>query len=98
MCIAKPFVESKEKETFISSNYADFDKLEDYIVQRYVSKHFMIDGQKFNMRVYALLMSIKPFKMYIYQEGLVKFYMTQTDLDLDDSQLVNFYNQQKSKS
>ncbi|XP_076766667.1 tubulin monoglutamylase TTLL4 [Xylocopa sonorina] len=42
------------------------------VVQRYISWPRLIDGIKFDIRVYVLLTSIDPLRIYVYNEGLVR--------------------------
>lgn len=33
----------------------------------------LMDGYKFDLRIYVALMSINPLRIYVYDEGLVRF-------------------------
>lgn len=35
-------------------------------MQRYVTKPFLIDGLKFDMRIYVLLAGTEPLRVYLY--------------------------------
>ncbi|XP_064649478.1 tubulin polyglutamylase TTLL11-like isoform X2 [Lineus longissimus] len=43
------------------------------VVQEYLSKPFLLDKLKFDLRVYAVLTSIEPLEICICKEGLVRF-------------------------
>ena len=42
------------------------------MIQRYITKPYLIDGLKFDFRIYVLLAG-SPLRAYIYEEGLVRF-------------------------
>ncbi|XP_031837150.2 tubulin monoglutamylase TTLL4 [Nomia melanderi] len=42
------------------------------IAQRYIAKPRLIDGVKFDIRLYVLLTSIDPLRIYVYNDGLVR--------------------------
>jgi tubulin polyglutamylase TTLL6/13 len=42
------------------------------ICQVYLNKPLLIDGFKFDLRVYALLTSIDPLRIFVYNEGLAR--------------------------
>lgn len=42
------------------------------VVQRYITKPRLINGIKFDMRLYVLLTSIDPLRIYVYNNGLVR--------------------------
>jgi tubulin polyglutamylase TTLL6/13 len=46
---------------------------EHYVVQEYLTNPYLIDGLKFDMRIYVLLKSVWPLKIFIYKEGLGRF-------------------------
>jgi hypothetical protein len=46
---------------------------ENCIISRYVHNPFLINGLKFDMRIYVCITSMDPWRIYIYNEGLVRF-------------------------
>ena len=43
------------------------------IVQEYITNPLLIDDLKFDIRIYVLMTSIEPLKLYIFEDGLVRF-------------------------
>ncbi len=54
------------KKQFVSN------KKNSYIVSKYLSKPHLIRGFKYDLRVYVLVTSFEPLKIYLFQEGLVR--------------------------
>ena len=43
------------------------------ILIRYISDPYLINGSKFDLRLYVYISSIDPLIIYIYRDGLVRF-------------------------
>ena len=47
--------------------------VEHMVVQRYMQKPYLIDGYKFDLRIYVLIIGINPLRVYVYKDGLARF-------------------------
>ncbi|KAI9219967.1 tubulin-tyrosine ligase family-domain-containing protein [Blastocladiella britannica] len=73
--IAKPDSSSRGRGIYLFSDPADYveNGEEEMVVQEYVDRPFLIDGYKFDLRVYALVTHCDPMRVYVYREGLARF-------------------------
>jgi len=71
--IVKPHASSRGRGIFLLRDFADLPENELSVVSRYVDNPLLIQGLKFDLRVYVLVTSFEPLKAYVYREGLTRF-------------------------
>ena len=81
--IVKPSASSQGKGIFVTNNYAEISSKANHIVSRYIDNPLLIDGYKFDLRIYVALTSIHPLRIYVYEEGLVRFATGQYSNELE---------------
>nr|XP_011750522.1 tubulin polyglutamylase TTLL13P [Macaca nemestrina] len=74
--ICKPDSGCQGRGIFITRNPREIKPGEHMICQQYISKPFLIDGFKFDMRIYVLITSCDPLRIFMYEEGLARFATT----------------------
>jgi tubulin polyglutamylase TTLL6/13 len=70
--IAKPGSGCQGKGIFLFKNLKDVKPGEHVVCQQYISKPFTIDKFKFDLRLYVLVTSCDPLRVYCYKDGLVR--------------------------
>lgn len=58
--------------------------VEAYVVQRYLQYPLLVGGKKFDMRLYALVPSFSPLKVYQYRRGFARFTNSRYSSDTQD--------------
>lgn len=71
--ILKPDAGSQGRGIMLTKNLREIKPSDRVICQVYLSNPFLIDGFKFDLRVYTLITSCDPLRIYIYEEGLCRF-------------------------
>jgi len=71
--IVKPSASSQGRGIFLLRNLVELPTKESVVVSRYVEKPLLIQGLKFDLRIYVLVTSFSPLRAYIYREGLTRF-------------------------
>lgn len=71
--ICKPDHMSQGKGIFLTNDINNIPLEEPSVVQEYLNNPYLIDGLKFDMRIYVLVMSCDPLKIFLHREGLVRF-------------------------
>ena len=92
--IVKPDCSSQGKGIFLTNDIDKIPKEETYVVQQYMQNPYLIDGLKFDLRLYVLVLSCEPLKIFLYQEGLVRFATHQyspIDANADKKALDNLF-------
>ncbi|KAI8611820.1 tubulin-tyrosine ligase family-domain-containing protein [Chytriomyces sp. MP71] len=88
--IAKPGHGCQGKGIFLfrSSKAISPHKDTRIIVQTYLNKPCLIDGFKFDLRIYVLVTSIHPLRIFVHRDGLARFatepYVDPTENNMDD--------------
>ncbi|KAJ1565482.1 Tubulin polyglutamylase ttll6, partial [Nowakowskiella sp. JEL0078] len=73
--ISKPAQGCQGKGIFLFKSLKDIQstKDSDLIVQTYIAKPYLLDGLKFDLRLYVLVTSVDPLRVFIYNDGLARF-------------------------
>ncbi|KAM8873670.1 tubulin polyglutamylase TTLL7 isoform 4-T4 [Spinachia spinachia] len=53
-------------------NWEKLPAQEHFIVQEYLDKPFLMEGYKFDLRIYILVTSCDPLRIFLYNDGLVR--------------------------
>lgn len=73
--IVKPTAGAMGRGIYLIRKPEDIDHKHerDVVIQKYVANPFLVDGYKFDLRVYALVTCVDPLTVYVYDEGIARF-------------------------
>ena len=73
MWIIKPTNSCQGKGIYIIDDISEVPIDEQCIVSKYVHNPLLINGLKFDVRIYVLVTSMDPLRVYVFNEGLARF-------------------------
>jgi len=53
-------------------HFNEIPVLEHFVVQKYLNNPYLIEGLKFDLRLYVLLAGVDPMRIFLYNDGLVR--------------------------
>lgn len=71
--IVKPTALSRGRGIHIVSSLPEVSFQEDQIIQRYIGRPMVVQGHKFDIRLYVLVTSFSPLEAFIYRQGFARF-------------------------
>ncbi|XP_071832466.1 tubulin polyglutamylase TTLL5-like isoform X3 [Apostichopus japonicus] len=71
--IVKPVASSRGRGIFLINHPQNLPMDDQFIVSRYISNPMLVDGFKFDVRLYVAVTSYDPLRIYLYEEGLARF-------------------------
>lgn len=71
--ILKPGSGCQGRGIWVTKNPKDIKPHEHMICQVYVNRPFLIDGFKFDLRIYTLVTSCDPLRIFVFKDGLGRF-------------------------
>ncbi|XP_060071589.1 tubulin polyglutamylase TTLL5-like [Ylistrum balloti] len=71
--IVKPVASSRGRGVFLCNHPDQVPLDENLIVSRYLNQPLLIDGFKFDVRLYVCVTSYDPLVIYLFEEGLTRF-------------------------
>lgn len=89
--IIKPSSSSQGKGIVITNKVQDVapKKNASMIASHYIANPLLIDGLKFDLRIYVSVTSIHPLRLYMHEEGLTRFATTQYEPPRMDDNVNN---------
>ena len=86
----------KQIQKWANSNKMPFQKMaqESYVICRYIDRPLLVGGKKFDLRIYVLVTSYRPLKVWLSSLGFARFCTEKYSSDLNeiDNMMVHLTN------
>lgn len=69
----KPVAAARGQGIKIITKSTTVHQNKNYLIMDYIANPHLIQGIKYDLRVYVLVTSFNPLRIYIYEEGLTRF-------------------------
>jgi len=81
--LVKPAASSRGKGIKLLTNVENLPKKNKYIVSHYIYNPHLINGKKYDLRLYLLVTGFTPLKIYLFDNGLARFCTEKYDLNFN---------------
>jgi tubulin polyglutamylase TTLL6/13 len=71
--IVKPEASCQGRGIYLTKKIEDINSDEKHVVQEYLTKPYLIDDLKFDLRIYVLVTSCEPLRIFVHEDGLTRF-------------------------
>ena len=88
--IIKPENSCQGKGIYLVQDPMEVDQAENQVAQKYITNPFLIDGLKFDIRLYVLLYGVNPLRVFLFKDGLVRL-ATETYLQPSEDNIDNLF-------
>jgi tubulin polyglutamylase TTLL5 len=82
--IMKPAAMSRGRGISLVNDISQVSYGEPMVMQKYIKNPLLLNGYKFDLRVYVLVTSVNPLEVFIYNEGFGRFSTVPYTLDPND--------------
>jgi tubulin polyglutamylase TTLL5 len=82
--IMKPAAKSRGRGISLMNDISQLTYGEPMVMQKYIKNPLLLNGYKFDLRVYVLVTSVNPLEVFIYREGFGRFSTVPYTLDPND--------------
>nr|XP_015838348.1 PREDICTED: tubulin polyglutamylase TTLL4 isoform X2 [Tribolium castaneum] len=82
--IVKPPASARGAGIKVINKWSQLPKKMSLVVQKYISNPYLINGSKFDLRLYVLVTSFNPLRIYLYPDGLARFASAKYSSDSKD--------------
>lgn len=74
--IFKPAAQAQGRGIFVTNKISEIPQKNNnsnYVVSEYIANPLLLNGYKFDMRIYVAVTCINPLRIYMFEEGLARF-------------------------
>jgi hypothetical protein len=90
--IVKPPASAEGRGIRLVNRFNDFPRPgQPAVVQEYIANPHLIDGKKYDCRIYVAVTSFDPLRAYMYEEGLARFATSDYNADHTTKSIRNRY-------
>jgi hypothetical protein len=92
--IVKPANLSRGRGIYLVDDISEVNVADLSIVSKYIGNPLLINGHKFDLRIYVVMTSVDPLRVYVFKEGLARFATEQFHMagDAKDNLFVHLTN------